>query len=77
VLADRGPIASRIQGVGSIKWHDRSPFDARDLARLIVHRAALPGATDETPLIAVARSGCQVSGLRCLSPEDLLLAWRR
>ena len=36
VGADRGPVAGRIDFVGSIKWHEDRPFDDRDLAELIV-----------------------------------------
>jgi uncharacterized protein len=76
VGADRAPIAKKITVVGSIKWLENKPFDARDLARLIVHRSRLPGADDETPLLAVARSGCTAQGVdRLLGPEELVRAW--
>ncbi|MCK2252932.1 MULTISPECIES: ATP-binding protein [unclassified Crossiella] len=73
--ADRSPIAKKITLVGSIKWREDKPFDHRDLARLIVHRAQLPGADEDTPLFAVARSGCTAEGVTHLTPEDLLTAW--
>jgi AAA+ ATPase superfamily predicted ATPase len=73
--ADRSPIAKRITLAGSIKWLEKKPFDHRDLARLIAHRAQLPGADDDTPLLAVARSGCTAEGVLSLTPEDLLKAW--
>jgi len=76
VCADRAPIAKKITAVGSIKWLENKPFDARDLARLIVHRSQLPGADENTPLLAVARSGCTAPGARALSPGDLLAAWQ-
>ena len=76
VVADRHPVAGRILGVGSIKWLERAPFGRRDLARLVVHRSQLPGATDTTPLIVVARSGCTVDGVTAFGPDDLLHAWR-
>lgn len=47
VIADRQPVAERILGVGSITWLKRAPFGRRDLARLVVHRTQLPGATDK------------------------------
>jgi AAA+ ATPase superfamily predicted ATPase len=75
VGADRAPVAKRITAVGSIKWLETKPFDARDLARLIVHRSRLPGADEATPLVAVARGGCAASGVRWLGPEELLSAW--
>lgn len=76
VGADREPVAKKVTLVGSIKWLERKPFDQRDFAALIAHRAQLPGADDDTPMIAVARSGCEVEGVRGLGPEDLLDAWR-
>lgn len=75
VGADRSPIAKKITFVGSVKWLENGRFDQRDLARLLTHRGQLPGADDETPLLAVARSGCTAQGVRSLSPEDLLGAW--
>lgn len=76
VGADREPIAKRITCVGSIKWLENRPFDAHDLARLIVHRGRLPGADDATPLIVVSRSGTGVDGVVPFGPDDLIAAWR-
>ncbi len=75
VAADRAPIASRITAVGSIKWHDQTPFDIRDLARLAHHRDRLPGTDDQTPLIAVSRTGTSLPDLITLTPDDLIGAW--
>lgn len=72
--ADRAPVAKKVTLVGSIKWLENKPFDARDLSRLIIHRSQLPGADDTTPLLAVSRSGC-TADVTHLSPEDLLAAW--
>lgn len=77
VGADREPIAKRLTVVGSIKWLENKPFDARDLSRLIVHRSQLPGADDDTQLLAVSRSGCTASGVTAIGPGELLEAWRR
>jgi uncharacterized protein len=77
VGADREPIAKRLTVIGSIKWLENKPFDTRDLSRLIVHRSQLPGADEDTPLLAVARSGCTATGVIALGPEDLLDGWRR
>ena len=77
VIADQAPIAQHIQAVGSIKWLAQQPFDDRDFATLVTHRAQLPGATTATPLLAVSRSGCTVKGLLTLGPEELLDAWRQ
>jgi hypothetical protein len=59
--------------VGSIKWLEDQPFDQRDLARLVAHRAQLPGVDDETPC-SPSRSGCTAHGVRQLGPADLLEA---
>lgn len=75
VAADRAPIAQRITTVGSIKWLERKKFDVRDLARLAHQRDLLPGADDDTELLAVARAGGSVHGVRTLGPEELLAAW--
>jgi hypothetical protein len=76
VGADRGPVAKRITFVGSIKWQESRPFDSHDLARLLVHRSRLPGADDQVELVAVSRSGSATGGVRCLTAEDLLVAYR-
>jgi uncharacterized protein len=76
VGADREPVAKQITCVGSIKWLENRPFDAHDLARLIVHRNRLPGGEDATPLIAVSRSGTAVDGVIPYGPDDLLAAWQ-
>jgi AAA+ ATPase superfamily predicted ATPase len=76
VGADREPIAKQITIVGSIKWLERHPFDAHDLARLIHHRSQLPGANDSTPLLAVSRAKTAVDGVLALEPDDLIIAWQ-
>jgi len=73
--ADKGPVAQRIAFAGSIEWRDSHPFDERDLASLIAHRSQVPGAGEDTPLVAVARSGVSVSSPLALGPDDLLAAW--
>ncbi len=75
VGADRAPIAKKITMTGSVKWLDNKPFDARDLARLVIHRSQLPGADDTTPLLAVSRTGATSTGATVLTPDDLLAAW--
>lgn len=72
VVADRAPVAKRLLAVGSIKWLERAPFDRRDLGRLHAHRLQLPGATVDTPLLAVSRSGCEVEGVTQIGPDDLI-----
>jgi hypothetical protein len=68
--------SEQIDFVGSIKWRERGEFDRSDLSRLIQHRALIPGATDETLLVGVSRSGFSVDGLDIrLGPEDILAAF--
>ncbi|MFI7649468.1 hypothetical protein ACIBTZ_25810 [Micromonospora sp. NPDC049460] len=59
-----------------MKWLENRPFDVHDLNRLLLHRSRLPGADEQVPLVAVSRSGTTVEGVRSLSPEDLLAAYR-
>lgn len=78
VGADRAEIAKKVVFVGSIKWLENDAFDVRDLRRLVVHRANVPGADDETPLVAVSRAGVTCDGLDATyGPEQLLAAWPR
>ncbi|MER7268527.1 DUF234 domain-containing protein [Micromonospora carbonacea] len=76
VGADREPVARRVTFVGSIKWLERRAFDGHDLGRLLLHRSLLPGADERTELVAVSRAGVDVDGVRALSAEDLLTAYR-
>jgi AAA+ ATPase superfamily predicted ATPase len=76
LVGGRRQITSgQIDFVGSIKWRARGEFDRRDLSSLIQHRALIPGATDETLLVGVSRSGFEVDGLDVrLTPEDIVAA---
>ncbi|MFI7506693.1 DUF234 domain-containing protein [Micromonospora aurantiaca] len=76
VGGDRSPVAKRITFVGSVKWLENGAFDGHDLARLLHHRAQLPGADDQTPVVAVVRSGRAVDGVTAIGPAELLAAWR-
>ncbi|MDA0632967.1 AAA family ATPase [Nonomuraea sp. MCN248] len=76
VGADREPVAKRVTLLGSIKWLENRPFDHHDLSELIVHRSKMPGADAGTPLYAVSRAGCAVDGIRHVTPDELLDAWR-
>lgn len=75
VGADRSP--ARVIGfVGSVKWHENGSFDRRALASLARDALAVPGADEDTPLIAVSRSGFTVDGLAATyGPEHLMKAW--
>lgn len=77
VGADRPSPPCRVGFVGSIKWRERAPFGQRDLDALIEQRARVPGASRDTTLVAVSRSGFRAAGrYEALGPEDLLAAWR-
>jgi uncharacterized protein len=76
VERERGNTA--VEFVGSIKWREDAPLDASDVARLARDRLKVPGATEETPMIAVSRSGFgEVKSLtRKIGPDDLIAAFR-
>lgn len=74
VVGDRAPVAKQIFALGSIKWLENAPFDSHDLGALHAHRTQLPGAVADTPLVAIARSGCTVEGVVHLGPDDLVAA---
>jgi uncharacterized protein len=74
VGADHQPIARDLLFVGSIKWLERSPFDAHDLAALHRQRAALT--TEPLPTVAVSRGGLSCDGVQAgYGPDDLIAAW--
>lgn len=76
VAADRAPVARELHFVGSIKWRERSPFTGGDAGELARDALAVPGATAQTPLVAVSRSGAEASGLAAVwHPQDLVDAW--
>lgn len=63
--------------VGSVKWRERSSFDARDLAELANARSVIPRAGG-AGLLAIAPRGAH-AGVRAdlvLDADDLLDAWR-
>jgi hypothetical protein len=72
VVGDRAPVAKRVLALGSIKWLENAPSDRHDLGELHAHRTRLPGAVVDTPLIAVARSGCSVKGVEHFGPDELI-----
>jgi hypothetical protein len=75
VIADRAVAPATPTAVGSVKWRDSRPFDARDLAELHAARARVPGA-DEAATVAVGRAGVAVRDVDvALTPDDLLATW--
>lgn len=75
VITDKAPTAKQVLAVGSIKWLEHAAFDSADLGELVRQRSQMPGASPDTPLLVVSRSGCGVSGVTHLSPEDLIRAY--
>ena len=75
VGADRAPVAGELLFLGSIKWHDGSPFDDHDLAALQRQRSWL---TDRpVPLVAVSRAGSRARHLdACFGAAEVVGAWR-
>jgi AAA+ ATPase superfamily predicted ATPase len=79
VGADRAPVASRIDFIGSIKWLENKPFGRQEYDELVRHLLAVPGAQPDTPLVAVSRSGV-TEGTPLAAhwgPADLVHAWQR
>jgi uncharacterized protein len=64
--------------VGSVKWLENQPFSRREYNELVRDMRAVPGATADTPLVAVSRNG--VTGDLPLAarwgPDDLVRAWQ-
>ncbi len=78
VGGDERPVAKRLGFVGSIKWRQDRPFDRADALRLVAGRDAIPGASEETPLIGISASGFDrdLPLDARLGAEDLIEAWR-
>jgi hypothetical protein len=78
VGADREPVARAIQFLGSVKWLESQPFDGRDYGSLVRDMLAVPGAGQETSLVAVSRSGvtADLPLVASWGPDDLLRAWQ-
>jgi AAA+ ATPase superfamily predicted ATPase len=77
VAGDRGPSVKRLHFLGSIKWLERQPFNRHDYEALVRDALVVPGATPETPLVAVSRSGVarDLPLAASWSADDLLRAW--
>jgi hypothetical protein len=80
VGADRGPIAGRIDFVGSVKWLG-TPVDGRDVGAARHALPAVPGAdTDRTGLVIASLSGRAPdvdprAADVWWSPDDVVTAW--
>lgn len=78
LVGKSGRRNAAIAFAGSVKWHETRGFGRREYANLVRDVPVVPGADDQTPLLAVTRTGTVDDGVpvRCLGPEDLLGAWR-
>ncbi|WP_100445826.1 ATP-binding protein [Glycomyces xiaoerkulensis] len=78
VGADAGPVAKRVDFLGSVKWLENETFGWKDLNRLAADARAVPGATGETPLVAVTLNGADpdLPLAAHWGPDDLVRAWR-
>ncbi len=70
------PDPATIGFIGSVKWRERGPFAARDLAELAKHRAQVPGA-EGAKLVVVSRTGVEakIGADATFGPDELLAAW--
>ncbi|MEV0893374.1 ATP-binding protein [Promicromonospora sp. NPDC050262] len=78
VGADRAPTARRVEFIGSVKWYEADTFGRHELDELARARGVVPGTDEDTPLVAVARSGFD-AGLPLAAhwgPEEIVAAWR-
>lgn len=75
--ADTGPVADRIAYAGTIKWLDTQPLTQSDVNELVRTVIDVPGASDNTPLIAVSRNGVTATRSHAVAfgPDDLIEAW--
>lgn len=78
VAGDRAPVANRIGFVGSIKWYESQAFSRRDGRQLAQMASRVPGASEDTPLVAVSRVEPteDTTADITLTAEDLITAWK-
>lgn len=80
VGADRGPVARRLDFVGSVKWLG-TPFDDHDLATLQRGAAAVPGFHQGAGLVIVSLAGVAPGVHKSRTtrlvwrPQDVVSAW--
>ncbi|MGH3613801.1 MAG: ATP-binding protein [Pseudonocardia sp.] len=75
-VTDRRRV-QHVAAVGSVKWREGEPFSTADEAALRRAKLLVPGADDNTMLVAVSRAGfvSGLSDLGQLGPDELLRAW--
>ncbi|MFN8075796.1 MAG: ATP-binding protein [Kineosporiaceae bacterium] len=78
VGADRDTPARHVRFVGSVKWHEATPFGPRERYELERDAVAVPGADGTTPLVAVSRAGAtsDLDLAAVWGPEDVVDAFR-
>lgn len=79
IVAKSDARNAAISFAGSIKWHETRGFGRREYADLVRDVRYIPGADDQTPLLAVTRTGTADDKvpIRCLGPDDVVGAWPR
>lgn len=79
IVAKNDERHASIAFAGSIKWHEAQPFGLREYNALVRDVHSVPGVSDQTTLLAVARTAEAAGGIpvRCLGPADILTAWQR
>jgi uncharacterized protein len=75
VGVDRATDPTSVRFVGSIKWRENAPFGLEDLRKLQGDRSAVPGASPDTPLVAIARQRVDVDGAIAYTASDIVNAW--
>jgi uncharacterized protein len=73
---DGWPYPTTVCFAGSIKWREESPFTITDLRALERDLAVVPGVTEHTTRIAVARARVDASDVVGYTAEDIINAWR-
>jgi hypothetical protein len=79
VGTDSEPVAGTVHFCGSVKWCDCAPFGRREYDRLVRDAVAVPGAAEDTALVAVSRSGfvSELPLAAAWGPDELVAAWSR
>jgi uncharacterized protein len=77
IVAKSDSRNAAISFAGSVKWHEKRGFGRREYTDLLRDVRYIPGADDQTPLLAVTRTGTADDNvsIRCLGPDDILNAW--
>jgi hypothetical protein len=79
IVAKSDARKAAVSFAGSIKWREARGFGRREYADLVRDVRYVAGVSDQTPLLAVTRTGTvdDAVPIRCLGPADILGAWRQ